>query len=246
MKADPQAQRLLLELQAIDTALAQLNHRRVHLPELAELDALVREQSALEDSRARAQADVDDLDRDIARMERDVEQVRARKEKDSARLAAGTGPARELEALQHEVESLSRRQSTLEDEELELMERREQAQQQLDEVAARLAELGDRRAEAQARRDAALEEIAAEEASRSQARQPLAAQPPGDLVALYEKIRDEHGGIGAAPLRAGRCGGCRLELSGSERARVAAAPPDEVVRCDECRRILVRDEETGL
>ena len=246
MKADPQAQHLLLELQAIDTALAQLSHRRAHLPELAELDALMRRLSALEDERARAQADVDDLDRDIARLERDVEQVRARKDKDSARLAAGVGPARELQALQHEVESLSRRQGVLEDEELELMESREQAQQKVDEVAAQLAEVGDERTEVQARRDAALEEIAAEEGSRVQARKPIAAQLPGDLMALYEKIRDEHGGIGAAPLRAGRCGGCRLELAGSEKARVAAAPPDEVVRCDDCRRILVRDQESGL
>lgn len=246
MKADPDAQSLLLDLQAIDTALAQLSHRRAHLPELAELDALVRQQSALEDERIRAQAEVDDLDRDIARIERDAEQVRARKEKDSARLAAGTGPARELQALQHEVESLSRRQATLEDEELELMERREQAQATVDDVAAKLASAEDQRTEVEARRDAALGEIAAEEAARVQARKPLVGQLPGDLVALYERIRDDSGGIGAAPLRSGRCGGCRLELAGSERARVAAAPPDEVLRCEECRRIMVRDAESGL
>ena len=103
MKADPQAQRRLLDLQAIDTTLAQLAHKRRTLPEHAALDELARELSALEDERVRAQVTVDDLDRDIARLERDIEQVRARKDKDQDRLTAGRGPARELEALQHEI-----------------------------------------------------------------------------------------------------------------------------------------------
>lgn len=246
MKADPHVQRLLLDLQAIDTALAQLRHRRANLPELAELTELERQLSAMEDERMRAKDEVDQLDREIARAERDVEQVLSRKERDAARLATGTGPARELEALQHEVESLSRRQSTLEDSQLELMERREQAQEVLDEVTARQAAAAEHRTEATARRDAALGELAAEESARSQERRPLVAELPPELVTLYERIRDDSGGIGAAPLRAGRCGGCRLELAGSERARVHAAAPDEVLRCEECRRIMVRDEESGL
>jgi hypothetical protein len=246
VKADPHAQRLLLDLQAIDTALAQLAHRRARLPELAELAAIERQLSTLEDERGRIQIEVDDLDRDIARLERDVEQVRARKDRDSARLAAGTGPARELEALQHEMESLSRRQGNLEDTELELMERREGAQARLDGVVARLAAARERRVETVARRDAALAAIQAEEVAHARAREPLVAQLPADLVGLYQRIRDDSGGIGAAPLRTGRCGGCRLDLAGNERARVRAAPPDEVVRCEECRRIMVRDAESGL
>lgn len=246
MKADPHAQRLLLDLQAIDTALAQLHHRRAHLPEKDELAQLEQQVAASEQEQASARAGVDDLDNDIARVERDVEQVRTRKERDSGMLASGAGPARELEALQHEVASLNRRQSELEDAQLELMERREQAQSVLDEVDSRLESTRQRRAEVEAGREAALGEIATEEAARTEARKPLVTQLPDDLVALYERIREDSGGIGAAALRAGRCGGCRLELSGSEKARVRAAPPDEVVRCDECRRIMVRDEESGL
>lgn len=246
MKADPGDQQLLLDLQEIDTRLAQLSHRRATLPELAELDELARELSSLEDQRARAQVQVDDLDRDIARLERDVEQVRARKEKDAARLASGRGPARELEALQHEIMSLDRRQSELEDAELELMERREQAQAALDEITSAIAAGSQRRAEVESRRDAALTEIASQEAEATAARSPLVERLPADLVSLYERIRADTGGQGAALLRAGRCGGCRLELSGSERARIKAAPPDEVVRCEECRRILVRTAESGL
>jgi predicted nucleic acid-binding Zn-ribbon protein len=246
VKADPEAQRRLLDLQAIDTALAQLGHRRRTLPELAEVEALSRQLAGTEDERVRAQMEVDDIDRGIARLEKDIEQVRQRKDKDQARLDAGSGPARELEALQHELGSLHRRQSELEDSELELMERREQAQGVLDGIVAQLATAREGHAAAEAKRDAALADIGTEERSRTAARQPLAADLPTDLVALYDRIREASGGIGAAAIRGGRCGGCRLELAGSERARVKAAPADDVVRCEECRRIMVRTAESGL
>ncbi|BCL13147.1 MULTISPECIES: zinc ribbon domain-containing protein [Micromonospora] len=245
MKAEPAVQRRLLDLQAIDTALAQLAHRRRTLPERAELEALARELSTLEDQRVRAQVAVDDLDRDIARLEKDVDQVRTRKGRNEDRLAAGTGPARELEALQHELTSLNRRQSDLEDAELELMEQRETAQAVLDGVEQRLAEAREKRAETERRRDESLAEIAKEEEFRRSARQPLAADLPAELVTLYDKIR-ESTGLGAALLRGGRCGGCRLDLSGADRTRIAKAAPDEVVRCEECRRIMVRTNESGL
>lgn len=246
MKADPEAQRRLLDLQAIDTALAQLAHKRRTLPELAELETLARQLSALEDERTRAQVAVDDLDRDIARIERDVDQVRSRKDKDQARLDTGRGPARELEALQHELMSLARRQNELEDAELELMEQRETAQGTLDELLAQQETSREAREAAEARRDQALAEIVKDEDFRTTARQPLVADLPADLIALYDKIREASGGLGAALLKGGRCGGCRLELAGSERARIKAAPPDEVVRCEECRRIMVRTAESGL
>jgi uncharacterized protein len=246
VKAEPQDQRRLLDVQAIDTALAQLAHRRRTLPELAELDRLARQLSALDAERVRAQVAVDDLDRDIERLDRDVEQVRGRAAKDRARLDVGTGPARELDALQHELGTLARRQSELEDAELELMEQREQAQATLDEITGRMDMLRSRRTEAERSRDEALAAIAKDEEFRTAGRRPLAGDLPAELIALYERIREQTGGVGAALLRAGRCEGCRLELSGSERERVRAAPPDEVVRCEECRRILVRTEESGL
>jgi len=246
VKADPDAQRRLLELQAIDTALAQLAHRRRTLPEHAELDKLAREISALDDERIRAQVAVDDLDRDIARLEKDVDQVRARKQRDQSRLDAGTGPAKELEALQHELASLARRQSELEDAELELMEQRETADATLTEAQNRLAAARTRRDAMETARDETLRQIAQDEEFRSAGRRPLVADLPADLIALYDRIRESSGGVGAALLRAGRCEGCRLDLSGVDRAAVRAAAPDEVIRCEECRRILVRTAESGL
>ncbi len=245
MLADPESQRRLLDLQALDTALAQLAHKRRTLPEHAELQRLGAAVAELSDERARAQAAVDDLDRDIERLERDIEQVRARSDRDKARLVDGTGPAKQLEALQHEVETLARRQRDLEDAELELMEKREEAEATLTEVVARLEQARTRQAEVEGRREELLAGITKDEEFRRAGRDPLATDLPADLVKLYEQIREQTG-VGAALLRAGRCEGCRLELSGSEKARVRSAPPDEVIRCDECRRILVRTAESGL
>ncbi|GAA3349040.1 C4-type zinc ribbon domain-containing protein [Amorphoplanes nipponensis] len=244
MKAAPQDQRRLLDLQAVDIALAQLAHRHKSLPELAEIATISRELSALEDQRVRAQVAVDDLDRDIARFEKDIEQVRTRKDRDTARLNAG-GALREIEGLQHELATLNRRQSELEDAELELMEQREGAEQALNEVKKKLAEASGRRAAAEARRDAAYAEITKEQEFKTQSRGPLAADLPADLVTLYDKIRADTG-LGAALVRSGRCGGCRIELYGADLARVKSAPADEVVRCEECRRIMVRTAESGL
>jgi hypothetical protein len=244
VKASPEAQRRLLELQAVDTALAQLAHRRRSLPEIAEIDAVSRELSALEDERVRAQVAVDDLDRDISRFEKDIEQVRIRKERDQKRLDGG-GALREIEGLQHELATLNRRQSELEDAEIELMEQKETAEAALAEVQGRLAAAAERRTLAERRRDEALADITKEEEFKTSSRGPLAADLPADLVTLYDKIRLDSG-LGAALLRSGRCGGCRIELYGADLARVKAAAPDDVVRCEECRRIMVRTAESGL
>jgi len=191
------------------------------------------------------QVGADDYDRDIARLEKDVDQVRARAVKDQARLDVGTGPARELEALQHELGTLARRQGELEDAELELMEKREEVQAELDGVLERLTRTRETRAEVERRRDEILDQLKRDEEFKRSGRAPLVADLPADLVALYEKIREQTG-IGAALLRFGRCEGCRLELSGSERSAIRSIDPDEVYRHEECRRILVRTDESGL
>ena len=246
MKADPKDQQRLLDVQAIDTTLQQLAHRRKNLPELAEIAGLGKVIGALEDERVRAEVEVADLDRDIAKFEREVDAVRQRRNRDNERLVDGRLAPRELTALEHEVASLTRRQSELEDAELELMEKREAAQAVLDAVDAKIASARERREAAQAKRDLALGEIAKEEEWKINSRKPLVADLPTELVQLYDKIREQSGGLGAALVRHGQCGGCRLELYGADRARVKAAAPDEVVRCEECRRIMVRTSESGL
>ena len=77
-------------------------------------------------------------------------------------------------------------------------------------------------------------------------RASVAAEIPADLLALYERIRAAEGGVGAGEISRGRCGGCRLDLMGNEIAAIRAAAPDEVLRHEECTRIMVRTAESGL
>ena len=247
MKADPFVQLRLLELQGLDSALDRLRHRRRTLPELAEMARLDGLVDALRDGVVRAETEVSDLAREQARFEKEIEQVRARRDRDESRLASGAITAsKQLQDLEHEVASLKRRQSELEDAELEVMERAETAQAGLDELTSRReAHLADR-AKAEAAAEAAFVEIDAEVERTGRARDELAATMPADLLALYEKIRASEGGVGAGEIARGRCGGCRLDLMNNEKAEYRAAPPDEVLRHEECGRILVRTAESGL
>jgi uncharacterized protein len=247
VKASPEAQLRLLELADLDTELSRLDHRRRVLPELAELSQLDERAVKVRDAMTIADTNLADLDRELGRAEKDVEQVRVRIERDNQRLDAGqVSNARELESLQGEVGSLRRRQSDLEEVELDLMERREAAQALRDGAAAEAGKVAADTATVTERRDAALAEIGEQAAKASAARATAAADVPADLLALYDKIRASSGGLGAAPLRRGQCGGCRVLLSTVDLNAIRAAAPDEVIRCEECRRILVRTPDSGL
>jgi uncharacterized protein len=247
VKADPFVQLRLLDLQALDSALARLAHRRRTLPELAEIERLDALVDRLRDGIVRAETEVSDLAREQARFDREVDQVRTRKDRDEQRLSSGaiTNP-KQLQDLEHEVATLSRRQADLEDAELEVMERAETAQGELDRLSGERDRHLAERAKAEAARDAALAEIDAEIARSQAERAELAATFPADLLALYEKIRAAEGGVGAGAIERGRCGGCRLDLMNNEKADLRAAPPDAVLRHDECGRIMVRTAESGL
>ena len=246
MKADPKVQRRLLDLQAHDAGLSRLEHRRRTLPELAAITEADGKLAALRDDVVRAETEVGDLDRELRRLESDVDQVRRRSERDQQRMQSGAVAAKELESLQHEVESLARRQSDLEDAQLEVMEKREEAETRAGTVQAEVDRVAAARGEAAQARDAAYAEIDAEAAADAAGRTRVAAELPPDLVALYEKIRAASGGVGAAALKHRRCEGCRLEMLGAELRTIRAAAPDEVLRCENCRRILVRTDESGL
>ncbi|MFC7496049.1 zinc ribbon domain-containing protein [Nocardioides sp. GCM10030259] len=153
---------------------------------------------------------------------------------------------KDLERMQHELESLERRISSLEDDELEVMEKLEEAQRELDQLQQLVAETDDRLTTLHAARDEKLADIDAKLQQVQADRGPAAEGLPADLVTLYDRLRDQKGGVGAAALRRRECGGCRLTLDSVELTRIKGLPEDEVVRCEECQRILVRTPESGL
>ncbi|GAA4124328.1 C4-type zinc ribbon domain-containing protein [Knoellia locipacati] len=245
MKAEPARQSRLLDLQAIDTRLSQIEHARRTIPQLAEIADLEGKARLLDDQLIRSRTELGDVKREITKAEGDVQQVRDRATRDQQRLDSGVGSAKDLTAIQHELGSLSRRQAELEEVELEVMERAEAIESDVAELERGRGELTERLSALEKARDERLAELSAEEDQVAAPRETVVDEVGEDLVALYEKIRSTSG-TGAAPLRQRRCGGCQLELNPVELRTIKDAPEDEVLRCEECRRILVRTPESGL
>ncbi|HEY2207275.1 MAG TPA: C4-type zinc ribbon domain-containing protein [Pseudonocardia sp.] len=245
MIAQPAVQQRLLELADVDAELNRIAHRRGALPELTEVTAAEKAVRERKDAVVAAETSGADLDREIQRLERDVDGVRTRTQKDRNQLAGAGIPAKQATDLQHELDTLARRQGVLEDELLEIMEQREAVQTNLDAATTELADAERALADAGERRDSAVADLDAAEAGRRRDREPIAGELPAELLALYEAGRAKQG-IGAALLRARRCGACRLELDVTEVSRVRSAAPEDVLRHEECGVIMVRTAESGL
>lgn len=244
--AAPQDQWRLLDVQAHDTRLAQLAHRRRTLPEHAEVERLTARLTAIGNELITARTAASDLEREVAKAEADVELVRQRAARNRSRLDSGQGTAKDLQAMQHELQTLAERQSVLEDAELEVMERAEAATARAAEVATEQDRVQAELAEVTAKRDEQLAALAEEETREGRDRAGAAEGLPADLIALYERIRQSAGGVGAARLYQRRCEGCRLELNTVDLGRLRTAAEDQVIRCEECGRILVRTPDSGL
>jgi predicted nucleic acid-binding Zn-ribbon protein len=247
LKADAFSQLKLLDVQELDSRLDQLRHRLDNLPETKELAALASERAQVDGRHRDTQIEVDDLVREQRKADADVEQVKSRRTRDQDRMDRGlvTSP-KDLERMSQELVSLARRISELEDLELEVMERLESAQAEHARLGERLAAIDARIEELGRSRDATAGDVTEQVAKLTAERKVTASGVPADLLALYDRLRDQKNGVGAAPLRARRCAGCSLELTAADLGGIAKAPPDEVLRCEECQRILVRTAESGI
>jgi len=233
----------LLDLQQLDTKLTQLAHQRKVLPELEQVAAAEGKIADLSSALLASRTAASDLKRELTKAEADVEQVTTRLERDQARLDSGSVSAKDATALLDEVSKLTVRRGSLEEVQLDFMERYEAHSDALSKLEAANAGMEEdliKAKEALAAADAA---VVTEGKAVVVERDYLAGKIPADLVALYNKVRAQNGGLGAVPLIANRCGGCRLELNPTDLASVLSAPEDKIVRCEECSRILVRVPE---
>ncbi|MBL3700400.1 zinc ribbon domain-containing protein [Leucobacter luti] len=241
MKASPRQQRLLLELQDLDTTIARLRRRRATLPERAALDGLSDEIGAARESYMAAQRELDTHTAEIERVEADVTLVRQRRTRDEELIAVSTS-SKEAQALQSELDTLARRMSELEERQLEIMELQEQAQAAFAEAERVLGGVDARRAELQDAIDAAEAAIDRELASNAEERAGLAAEVQRDVLAEYEALRARIG-IGAARLRGNVSEASNMALAPAELSDIRAAAPDELVYCPGTGAILVRVDE---
>ena len=239
MKADIKQQRSLLALAEVDAELGRIEHRSKNLAEQKQVQEAQAEHSAAGDGVAVLGIAIEDLDVQAAKLESEIESVRRREDRDRGLIDGGSVAAKQVAELQHELETLQRRQSSLEDSLLELMERREELAGQQAEALQRVDDLQAALTAAEQARDAALAEIDQTRAQARTRRDGLVGIIDAALVDLYERQRAA-GGVGAGLLQGRRCGACRIEIDRGESARIAAAADDDVLRCPECGAILLR------
>jgi hypothetical protein len=239
MKAEVAQQLSLLELSKLDAELSRIAHRSTHLPQQEAYERMQAEYNTAGDRLGAVRIALEDLDAQVSRFESEIEAVRRREDRDRSMLKSGATDAKQLSDLQNELETLVRRQTSLEDSLLDVMERREELQAQLDAEQGALAALQAELAGAQRDLDAALAEIDQARQERSSRRDTLTASLDPALSALYERQR-AGGGPGAGQLLGHRCGACRIEIGRGELSRISAAAEDELVRCPECGAILLR------
>ena len=240
MKASPSDQRQIIDVAAFDQKTTALNHAAATLPEIAELATLTTKSHNVRDLRIAAETELSDVKRELLRAEADVEQVVTRITRDEARLAGGLASPKELEQLQHEVGTLNARRSELEEIELEIMMRVDEIKARIEELQSQESGFTEQINELNIGKENALARINGELESISKERSETLASVSPELITLYEKIRASNNGTGAAALVAGACTGCHLSINTVELKRMAEIADEEVVRCEECRCILVR------
>jgi uncharacterized protein len=247
IRADKSAQLRLLDLQTVDTTLAQLDHRRQTLPQHAAIARLQIQRTALASDLVGAETKISDLELEQTKAETDLEPVRERLNRNQVRISNGTiADPKALSSMLEEVSHLKKRIGDLEDAELDVMEQLEAAVATRETLRARIDQVDDDLAETVAERDRQLTALDDESGGLRAERAQIAPQIPADLLALYDKIGANHGGVGAAELRQRRCTGCQLEINAADLRAFSAAPEDEVLRCEECGRILIRTSQSGL
>ncbi len=240
MKASHLDQERLLALQQIDIDLLKIAHKINNSPLNSNLESLNRSLIDSKNLLIAAETEKSDIQHELSRSEIDVEQVVSRIEKDEKRLASGTGTPRELEQIQHELGTLAKRRSELEEVELEIMVRVDDVSKRITDLQKQLASFEAELARVQSELEIEVRNLDSAKQSSLTAREALAPQIEKELLALYEKIRSSSDGLGAAQLVGDSCGGCHLKLNAAEMEKIKSLSDDEVVRCEECRRILIR------
>lgn len=244
LKASPETQKHLLDLQALDTKLQQLDHRARSLPEVAVIAGLKAEADELSARLRTESGAAEDARLELGRIEADVAVVEARIKRDSERLDTATS-VKDVAGLEQELTALRKRRGDLEDIELGVMEALEEKEGAVEQSRTALAELNTRIQASESDRDAALATIGSERAHAEANRATIAAKLPEDLLALYERQRGRYG-FGASLLQGGVSLASGVRLNANDLDDIRAAAPDDVLICPDSQAILVRTPESGL
>ena len=237
-QVEPAVLNRLLDLQGEDVAIKRLEERRAALPEAARLKEVSDLLDELTSDLEIATKQDEEVAREHARLEGEIELLDQKIGREEQRMFAGTvSNPKELSSLQAEVESLKRKKGGLEDQLLEVMEQRETSSSTVARISAERDQSAAEAEELRGRVEVLNADIDAQLSKHSSQRDQIAAELPPDLLSLYDKIRDQKHGVGAAALEQGTCQGCHTKLPQKEIERMRAE--GGLQRCDNCRRILV-------
>lgn len=243
-KAAPEEQLRLLDLQALDSTLNKLSRQAAAARGNPELGIAAARVAEVDGELVRASTELGDLERELTRAEDEVQAVVDRLERDEKRLNSGTGTSKDLTALQHEIVSLTKRRSDLEDVELDVMERVDFARAAKTEIQGRSDSLRDELRGLEEARDAELADVEAQRARVQAERDALATTFDTGFRTIYERILARRG-VGAARLFHGKSEGSGMQLSPGDLADISRAAPDDVVLCPDSGCILVRSSDWG-
>ena len=243
MKARPADQLRLVDLAALDAVIRAADHARKNPAQAGRVQELVAQRQVQAAELTRLMGARDDIAAELSRIESDVAVVDARAARDAERLAA-TSNAKDAQGLEHEIASLAKRKSDLEDAEIELMERLEAADADIATQQALIDATNEEGARLSAEGKSAVSDAAAKHGTATRDRAAIADSLPADLIALYERLAAR--GTGAGLLRQRTCEGCRMVLAGTDLQTLRQAADDDVVMCPECGCILVRTGDSGL
>lgn len=240
MKASPSDQVAILELQRLDNQLASLTQREATLPETVALSTVTIKRNNIRDLRIAAETERADVKRELLRAEADVEQIVTRINRDEARLLSGKSTPKELEQTQHELVTLNARRVELEEAELAIMLTVEDLNSRISELISEEDSLNNEISECEVRYENAMTLLINERGTVNNERSQVSSAISAELIKLYSKLASDNNGNGAALLVGNECKGCHLTVNATEVARIATLAADEVVRCEQCHCILVR------
>ena len=240
MKARIESQRLLIDLNSLDQSISKLNYQKKNHPQLMKITELTARVPSIEASIVENDSQITETKKEVSKAEIDVENISKRVQKDKERLASSETSAKDLTQIQHEIGTLEGKQKELEEVQIEFLEKVEDLEHKkrgLQEILEQLkAEISELNTSIKDDFEKANKEIA----NFARERQIVVGKIENELIALYEKIRTEQG-IGAGLFSLGTCNSCQIQISPSEINNINSTDPEEIVRCENCRCVLVRN-----
>ena len=233
-------QRLLIDLQDIDSRLARLRHERKHLPVLGRIESVIERLKTNKRAAIQADAALSEAKTRVTRSEDEVGQVVRRAEVLRERLHSGNSAARDLSAIQGEIDQLGQRQSALEEAQIAAMEALDSAREESERLKQEESDIRVAGRELTAKGGVEVARLDQEIDSLEKQRADLAGTVETALLSDYEAVRASTGGLGAVALRGRTVEGGAVEISPQELARIVAAPQDQVIHAEENDVIVVR------